>query len=46
MAVAVMFVIVGTALDYIYCGSSPGTAELLVIKLSNCKGPYSKNNTI
>jgi hypothetical protein len=45
MAVAVVVVIAGTALDYIYAGSSAGTSELLVIKLNHHTGPYSRNNT-
>jgi hypothetical protein len=39
MAVAVTLVIAGTALDYVYSGSSPGTCELLVIKLNHHTGP-------
>lgn len=39
MAVAVVVVIAGTALDYIYAGSSVGTSELLVIKLNHHTGP-------
>jgi hypothetical protein len=45
MAVAVTLVIAGTVLDYITCGSSPGTCELLVIKLNHYTGPCSRNNT-
>jgi hypothetical protein len=45
MAVAVMVVIAGTTLDYIYAGTSAGTSELLVIKLNHYVGPYSRNST-
>jgi hypothetical protein len=45
MAVAVMAVIAGTALDYIYDGSSSGTSEIFVIILKHHAGPYSRNST-
>jgi hypothetical protein len=45
MSVAVMVVIAGTALDYIYAGSSAGTSKLLVIKLNHHAGPYSRYGT-
>jgi hypothetical protein len=45
MAVAVMAVIAGTALDYIYAGSSAGTSELMVNELNHHAGLYSRNST-
>jgi hypothetical protein len=46
MACAVMLVIAGTALDYFYSGSPPGTSKPVITKFYHFTGLFLRNKNM